>query len=283
MRQLRHSQNFIKSGKLIEKLLKKTDIRSSDTVLEIGTGRGTITEHLCKSTKRVISIEKDQRLYEFSSIKLRKFTNVKLINQDFLDYSLPRYSYKCFSNIPFNYTADIIRKLLLHYKGPESAYLFMQKESAERFLGIGKTTQISLLLAPLYDSKIIHTFKNYDFSPAPSVDVVLTAFNKRLPSDIMKRNYHMYVDFITFSFNQWKSDIGKSLKKLFTYKQLRKLSKGLDFSLIAKPSELNYKQWLVLFKFLLDNKNQISQRSFNSYSQFYRNKHRNQVSRHGSI
>ncbi len=273
MRYDKHSQNFIRNSLLVDKLIKKTDINSSDTVLEIGSGTGVITERLRKVAGKVMSIEKDKKLYGISKKKLERFNNLKLINNDFLQYRLPKKKYKCFSNIPFNFTADIIRKLLINPNAPMSAYLFMQKEAAERYIGKSNVTQISLLIRPIFKSKVIYKFNRDDFNPIPSVDVVLVTFIKRSTPDIHKQNYNLYKDFITFCFNQWKRNVKYALKQVFSYEQLKRLSKELDFNLTDKPSYLSYEQWLSIFNFTIKHKDQVN-KVFNEFYRILINKHK---------
>src|SRR3989344_657166 len=135
-RHVPYSQNFIDNPKLISKLLKESGISSSDTVIEIGAGNGNITKPLSKICKKVLAVEIDYYLYRNLVLNIAGITNVLCINTDIFDFEFPSYSYKVFSNIPFNYTSRIINKLFLSDRPPEAAYLIMQKEAAEKFAGI---------------------------------------------------------------------------------------------------------------------------------------------------
>ena len=57
------SQNFLTDRRIIDRLLRKTDISDSDTVLEIGAGKGHITKALSKRAKKVVSYEIDKALF----------------------------------------------------------------------------------------------------------------------------------------------------------------------------------------------------------------------------
>ncbi|MBU0975292.1 MAG: 23S ribosomal RNA methyltransferase Erm [Patescibacteria group bacterium] len=280
MRRIKHSQNFIKENGLVEFLIKEAGINRTDTVLEIGAGKGTITEQLCKKAGKVIAIEKDRKLYDRIDRRLKNYKNLKLVAGDFIDYPLPDQPYKCFSNIPFNYTADIVRKLLMGNNSPTDAYLFMQKESAQRFMGRMKSTQISLLLAPFWKTRVLYNFKRSDFKPNPSVDVVLVQFKRKLLPDINKIEYLIYRDFITYVFNQWKSNVGKSLEIVFTYKQLKRLSKSIGLDLRSKPTTVNYKKWLCLFRFICEKQNEVRVKAFSGYYEKYEELHSKRVSRY---
>ena len=175
------SQNFITSKNTIYKLIKKTNISKNDFVIEIGPGKGHITEALCEKSYWVTAIELDRSLYGNLINKFKSKNNVTLINKDFLNWKLPKKrEYKVFSNIPFYITTKIIKKLLLEeLNSPTDMWLVMEKGSAKRFMGIPRESKLSLLLKTKFDIKIVHYFNREDFHPMPSVDCVLVYFKRK--------------------------------------------------------------------------------------------------------
>jgi len=187
MRQPHLSQNFLVNRKLVRKLVRDSSISTSDTVLEIGSGRGIITRELLKITPHVIAIEKDPRFTTHS--------------QDFLTYPLPQTPYKIFANIPFSNTGAIVRKLLQAPNPPLDCYLIMQAEAAAKFLIHAKAnTLAAILYYPFWDIRITHRFARTDFSPIPAVDSVLVHFTPRS----LLTNKSAYQDFIAHSFTHNK-------------------------------------------------------------------------------
>ena len=105
------SQNFLTKRQLIRKILNLSSITADDIVLEIGAGKGHLTEALCQVSGLVYSVEIDRKLYEHTRTKLSHLTNLKLIHGDFLKLSLPaRGGYKVFANIPYFITTQIMDK-----------------------------------------------------------------------------------------------------------------------------------------------------------------------------
>ena len=174
------SQNFLTNRRVIDRLLSKTDISDSDTVLEIGAGKGHITKALSKRAKTVVSYEIDGNLYE--KLKTNVAENVRLIRGDFLKCALPKPPYKVFANIPFSRTSEIMRKLTAD-RLPEHIWLIMEKGAAKRFCGLPTENINSLLLKPFFDVKISYYFNRTDFHPAPRTDVVMLELVGK-PSDI---------------------------------------------------------------------------------------------------
>lgn len=105
-----YSQNFLKDRGLISKLINKSLLDKEDIVYEIGAGEGIITEQLLKYCKKVVAFEIDKNLYNKLKNKYSIFSNLELCFGNFLEYSLPDFDYKLFSNIPFRITAEEIEE-----------------------------------------------------------------------------------------------------------------------------------------------------------------------------
>ena len=106
------SQNFLTSSFIIKKIVNLSSICKTDHVVEIGAGKGHITDKLInKSGKVVPAIEIDQNLCGKLSEKFKGISGLNLVCGDILNWSLPRTPYKVFANISFSKTTDNIRKL----------------------------------------------------------------------------------------------------------------------------------------------------------------------------
>ena len=113
-----HSKNFITDRKLINRIVHLSNIDKNDTVIEIGAGKGHLTEALCRKGGFVYSVEIDRQLYESTREKLSRYSNLNLIYGDFLNYSLPQKGdYKIFANIPYFITTQIVGKTDCSQKG----------------------------------------------------------------------------------------------------------------------------------------------------------------------
>jgi len=243
------AQNFLAKSHLAVSLLSRSTINRNDTVYEIGPGKGRLTIVLAKKAKKVIAIEKD---FDLCGRLLKRFENtdnIVIYNADFLKFKIKEFSYKIFANVPFNITSDVIRKIVYAANPPLEAYLILQKEAAEKFIGATKTTQFSVLVKPWFRLKIIRFFKRTDFSPVPNVDVVMLHIEKRTPSLISPTDISLYERFIKCGFGAWRKNLKLNYKNIFSHNQWKKLSRDLEFSIRAKPSELRFRQWLGLFAF----------------------------------
>ena len=252
------AQNFINRSSLADSLLNMTSIGPDDIVYEIGPGTGMLTKELAVRAGKVIAIEKDPDLYMSLVQKFGHNDNVILHSADFLRFKIKDMYYKIVANLPFNITSAIVRKIVYATNPPVEAYLIMQKEAAEKFTGMPRTTQFSVLVKPWFRLRIMKYFKRTDFSPVPSVDVVMLHITKRSPPLVANKDRFRYERFVTHGFNSWKKNVKQNYKNMFTYTQWKRLSRDLAFPVHAKPSELRFSHWLGLYEFYRMNVNRSS-------------------------
>ncbi len=180
MQEIAASQNFLTSRRLLERIVKRSNINREDIVVEIGTGKGHLTEVLCRRCKYLYSIEVDRKLYEHTKKKLADMDNLCLVCGDFLKYNLPqRGAYKVFANIPYYITTDIVRKLTETSNPPTEMWLVMEKGAAKRFMGVPVPNRYAKSLTSHWKLEIVYYFKREDFHPLPAVDSVLVHFSQR--------------------------------------------------------------------------------------------------------
>ena len=190
-------QNFLKSKLALRKIVEAGEItpvraregsqgpsasngvKNQELVLEIGPGRGALTEKLLEAGARVIAVEKDNGLYELLKIKFAKAISsgqLNLINSDILEfntrtYNLETRTYKIIANIPYNITGAIFKKFLTAEYQPTSMVVMVQHEVAKRIVaGDGKESLLSISVKAYGEPKMVMKVPARDFSPAPKVD-----------------------------------------------------------------------------------------------------------------
>ena len=243
---LKYSQNFLYNKKLVIKLVQMANLAKNDTVIEIGAGKGIITEILSKYARKIIALEKDIDLYQWLELQFKNVNNIELLNEDILKYNFSKNNnYKIFSNIPFNITTEIINKVLSSEIKPRDMFLIIQKETANRFIGnpYSKESLKSILLKSVYDTEIIYKFNNYDFKPTPNVDIVFVHFSINTKIDI--NDSEMFKDFISYLFMINQKTINQKLKKLFTYNQIKQIARTIDIN--NTITTLTFEEWIYIF------------------------------------
>ncbi len=248
-RRLEHSQNFIRNSNLVKDLLELTQIDHTDLVIEIGPGKGVITKELLKCAGRVIAIERDPQFSE-NLLLLKKEGDFQLVISDFLKWQLPHNKFKVFSNIPFNYTADIVNKLVNSPESlPTDIYLIMQEAAAYRFIGVPyeQNSLISTLVAIDYTVNILRKISRDNFDPKPNVTISFVHFSKRVKSLIPENEKQFFRDFVVFGYTKWAPTVLDSFNKVFTKRQRLIIAKSQKLNGL-KPTDLSIEQWIELYK-----------------------------------
>ena len=245
-----YSQNFIKSSQLVNDLVRRSNIVNSDIVFDIGAGSGMITVELSKHAKYVFGIEIDKSLIPKLKKNVGLLRNVCIINADILKYELPKgFSYKVFSNIPFNFSGKIIKKLLFNCNPPSALYLVLEYGVWKKYSGSPRETKVSLFLKPIYEMKLVHYFNRFDFKPVSNVQVVFIEILRKEKAVFTPQEYSDYCKFVSYGLSQQKPNVQKCFKDVFTYEQMKHLSKDFKFRMKGPVSDLSYDNWLNLFKF----------------------------------
>ncbi len=185
-------QNFLKSQKALAEILHAGSVSIGDTILEIGPGKGALTEKLLSTGAHVVAIEKDQELVPYLqekfAIDIEKglFT---LIEGDILEFDIESITkltppsqggkqlpnYKLIANIPYNITGAIIRMFLESKNQPTTMVLLVQKEVAVRIARDKKESILSLSVKAYGTPTYVSTVSKRYFNPAPKVDSAIIA------------------------------------------------------------------------------------------------------------
>lgn len=178
-------QNFLKSKTALLKMLEAGEVCADDTILEVGPGKGALTEKLLEKAKKVIAVEKDHRLIELLQEKFATEITIgklEIVHADILDfdqikYGLSQNNYKIIANIPYYITGQFLRKFLETNNQPSKIVVMVQKEIAQRIIASDphggadkKESLLSISVKAFGTPKIIMRVGKENFSPAPKVD-----------------------------------------------------------------------------------------------------------------
>jgi 23S rRNA (adenine-N6)-dimethyltransferase len=240
------SQNFLRDPRLAERLVRLAAFDANDTVIEIGPGSGVLTARLARSCRQVLAIEKDATLARRFSHRFASEHAVAIYAADFLEFPLPSSRYKVFANIPFAITTAIVGKLTTGVSPPEDAWLVMQREAAQRFLGAPRGTLVSALMYPWFAGQVRHQFRRKDFVPQPGVDVDLLHLARRPQPLIPAEREEAFRDLVTFAYTAWQPTVHAALASTIPAALATKIGHASRVDLRRPPSDLSGEEWVSL-------------------------------------
>lgn len=196
----RLGQNFLVDGSIRDRIIELASLSRSDTVLEIGAGKGALTVELAKRAGEVLAVEKDPKLLRILERVLRPFGNVRVIPGDFLKVEVPAFN-KVVSCPPYSISSKLIFRLL--ELGFERAILVFQREFAERLVAKSGTEQYGRLTVNLWrraEARILGHVPRQAFRPIPKVDSAIVEITMR-PS-VRELDEGLFQDLTRYLFSQ---------------------------------------------------------------------------------
>ena len=237
-------QNFLIDSNIIKKIINLTGIFNKN-ILEIGPGRGALTDEILKNKpKSLVLIEKDTAIYEELKLKYNNYKNVKIYNKDCLKFDLEKKLKKntiIFGNLPYNISSQILVKVIKFKTWPPkySSVIFMfQKEMAERIIGSYNTSKYGRLsILANYRLNILKKFNISPncFFPKPKVDSSVLFFKPKKNISIEIKNIENLEKITNIFFSSKRKMINKKIKKIFNKKKLDLIK---DLNLKSRPSNL---------------------------------------------
>ena len=172
-------QNFITDANLLDAIVADSGITSDDTVVEIGTGAGTLTRAIAKVAKRVYSFEVDRNLQPVLALSLQGVDNAEGIFRDVLKMkddelkSVVGDSFKVVANLPYYITTPLAMRFIESSLDVRSITIMVQKEVALRFVAKPNTADysaITLAIEMAGNAQITRNVSRNMFFPSPNVD-----------------------------------------------------------------------------------------------------------------
>lgn len=183
-----YGQNYLVNDGIVKKIIEAGDLKSTDTVVEIGPGFGVLTFALAERVRRVIAFEIERKLEGYwSDLKIRDNGDSEIrdreINRDKIEivwgnalnhvshitYHISRY--KVVANLPYQITSDVLRTLLELENKPEMIVIMVQKEVAERVCAKkGEMGLLSVAVQYYGEPKIMAKVPAGSFWPRPKVE-----------------------------------------------------------------------------------------------------------------
>ena len=202
-------QHFLTSKKVVSEIIAAANLTPTDTVLEVGPGKGILTEALLEKAGKVIAVEKDALLVNFLKEKFATRPNLKIIEGDILDF-LPEGSprgekgFKIVANLPYYITGHFLRFALESSRPPELMVLMVQKEVAERIVARdGRESLLSISVKKYATPRYIKKVPARYFSPKPKVDsaiITLTSCETELRSSVSQKSSVINMDLVKKGF-----------------------------------------------------------------------------------
>lgn len=165
---------------LRRKLVSALDAGPEDHVLEVGPGHGELSELLVGNVRRLILVEKDDRLFELLSSRWSGRGDVNVVHADALDIDLSAQvedadSLRLISNVPYSITSPLLFRFLDLQPVPRRIVVLVQEEVGRRIVADPGTREygaLSVGIRTRADARLAFRVGRQAFRPVPAVESV---------------------------------------------------------------------------------------------------------------
>ncbi len=244
-------QNFLIDENFIHEIVDALSLSSDDTVVEIGAGRGALTEELIAKSGKVIAIEFDRDLIPELRLRFEENENFELIDADALHIEFTQLSagggtMKLAANLPYNISTAILQRLMEQRYAFSELVLMFQREVVERITAAAGTKErgfLTILTEVYFEVERLFDVPPNAFRPAPRV---WSSVVRLTPKDVEIDDESGFRRLISTAFAQKRKTIANNLKHEFT-----SYLKALESANIAenrRAETLTIEEWIHLHR-----------------------------------
>lgn len=239
-------QNFLIDPRVAERLLTAAQLKSTDTVLEIGPGFGWLTQRLAEQVQRVVTVELEKRFIPWLQEHLPD--SVSVIQSNILELDLRNTlvdrEYVLVSFLPYSITAKVMRQFLTQAPRPRRLAMVIQKEVAERICaGPGKQSKLSIMVQRYGLPTLGEMIPPTAFWPAPAVDSAIITIDLRSERDAAADEN--FWQLVRIGFSSRRKTLSNNLINGYrlTRSEIAEVIKSANLSQKSRPQELSIDDW----------------------------------------
>ena len=246
-------QNWLVDTSVIQKMVKATEIRPTDLIVEIGPGTGAITRVLAKEADEIVAYEIDQDLVANLKEELHWAKNVTIVEQNILakEFLLPSRNYKVIGSLPYYITSPILEKLLTATPLASIIVLMVQMEVAEKICSLPPDgSYLSNFVHLFGEPEIVAQVGPTAFFPQPKVESAIMRIKTTPKLDIPHFEIEQLQQLLHAGFSEPRKKLHNSLSSglgtgLVQTKTLISLA-NIDSE--RRPETLSLPEWVKLYQ-----------------------------------
>lgn len=212
-------QNFLTDQNIIAKILQAAELGANDRVLEVGPGRGALTNLLASRVRQLIAVEFDRDLAEILRQRFRDVPQVTVVEQDVLkvDFGtlLSDFRFKVVANLPYNISTPVLFRFLEERRRFSKLVVMLQKEVGDRLAASADTGEygvLTVLFRQWFEVKREFVVAPGCFFPAPKVDSVVLSLVPLATSRVEVGDQELFTRLVRAAFAMRRKTLWNCLK-----------------------------------------------------------------------
>jgi len=171
---MKYGQHMLVSTAIADHFISSCNLGQNSRVLEIGSGRGILTQRLAEKAAFVKSFEVDQALFEATKKLVSSYKNVQLIQADAFGYDLKNERFDaCVTSLPYSESLRFIKWLVQKTNRFNLVAAIVQAEFAKKLTarpGESSYRAVSVMAQISFEIEALFNVGRYSFSPPPKVE-----------------------------------------------------------------------------------------------------------------
>ena len=245
-------QNFLIDPNIVRKIIALAELTPTDTVLEIGPGRGILTEALCRAAGHVTAIEVDPRLHAYLTGRQPRFSNAALVLADAMTHpieSLPTGTIVV-ANLPYYLSTPLLFRLLDQRDRFPRLVLMLQNEVVDRLVAQPDGPDYGVLsVMAQYAAEITKAFRvsAQCFRPRPEVGSAVVLLKARHRRALNQEEEPKFAALVKAAFAHRRKTLMNSLKDQgYEQKPVAAALSSLNLSSSVRAEILSVEQFIEL-------------------------------------
>lgn len=215
----RFGQHFLSSPLVIERILDVIQPQAGDRIVEIGPGRGAITEPLAQNQGELHLVELDRDLASMLSDRYAARQNVVLHVADALTFDFGSLGTKLrvVGNLPYNISTPLLFHLIEHRQTIRDMHFMLQKEVVDRMAareGNKSYGRLTIMLGCYLNVEPLFDVPPSAFTPPPKVDSAVVRLTPRNDAHNLPDDPALLKQLVTQAFSQRRKTLRNALKAL---------------------------------------------------------------------
>ncbi len=235
-------QSFLVNPQIARRIVDALEVKEEDLVVEVGPGRGILTELIAEKTRKLIAVELDRNL----AISLKtKIPQVAIVVQDARTFPTQKLKegYKLISNLPYSHAGPILRNFICGENPPQLSVVMVQKEVGERITSSPKSKTygfLTVLMSMFSESEKLFNVSPGNFRPPPKVTSQVLRLKRKKPP-FKEDELEKFLNFAKAIFNMRRKKMGTILKKMGLKTQVEGYGD-------KRPEELSVEELINIFR-----------------------------------
>lgn len=245
-------QHLLHNPGTIRRLIDTVRLQPTDTVLEIGAGKGSLTFPIAGKVGKVIAVEVDADFVKVLREKAAADPRIQVLHRDFRNMRLPAEPFCVVANIPFSITTAILERLLgAEGRAFQKGALILEKGAARRFTQDGTLEPRVLMWRMHFLIEIIAAVPCTHFAPPPRVDAAIVRIVRRDRPLVPAAQGMRFMAFAAYVLKEPRLAAADALNGIFTPAQLKTALKNAKADRLQAVASLTLLQWASLFGTML--------------------------------